>query len=57
MTGRRQFYFSEYVRMIYAENIVNAYRGRAKAESWAAWANSNPHLAAILAEAEKIANG
>ncbi len=44
--------------MIYAENIVTAYRGRAASKGeWVAWAGSNPRLAEILAEAEKIANG
>ena len=57
VTGRRQFYHAEYRRMIYAENIVIAYRSRAKSNgNWAAWAVSNPAMASILADAEKIAN-
>jgi len=44
--------------MIYADNIVNAYRSRAASNgNWAAWATSYPKIAALLAEAEKIANG
>jgi hypothetical protein len=43
--------------MIYAENLVAAYRSRAQSQNWAEWVNSNPMLADILAEAEKIING
>ena len=58
ITGRRQFYHAEYRRMIYAENIVIAYKSRAKSDgNWTAWTNSNPAMASILADAEKIANG
>jgi hypothetical protein len=57
VTGRRQFYHAEYKRMIYAENIVIAYKSRAREDNWAAWAMSNPAMASILADAEKIANG
>lgn len=56
ITGRRQFYFGELRRLIIAENIVNAYRGRSRADSWAAWANENPGMAELLAEVERSAN-
>lgn len=54
ITGRRQFYFGELKRMIYAENIITAYRSRAQSDNWASWVNSNPKLADMLAEAEKL---
>jgi hypothetical protein len=54
ITGRRQFYFGELRRMIYAENIVTAYRSRAQSQNWASWVNSNPVMADMLAEAEKL---
>lgn len=34
--------------MTYAENVVKAYRERAKAENWAAWASANPGKARLL---------
>lgn len=40
--------------MIHAENIVTAYRSRAQSKNWAEWVNSNPVLADMLAEAEKL---
>ncbi len=57
ITGRRQFYFGELRRMIAAENIVTAYKSRAHAENWVAWARDNSVLASLLVDAEKIANG
>jgi len=42
--------------LIIAENIVNAYRSRARAENWAAWAAENSIMAQLLAEAEKLVN-
>ena len=52
ITGRRQFYFYEYNRLIVAENIVNAYRSRAESQNWSDWARKNPELAQLLASAE-----
>lgn len=52
--GRRQFYYGELRRMILAENIVNAYRTRAKSSNWPAWVQENPVMADILMEAEKL---
>jgi len=43
--------------MIYAENIVTAYRSRAQSNNWAEWVVSNPGLADMLADAEKLING
>ena len=40
--------------MIYSENIVTAYRSRAQSNNWAEWVQSNPGLAGMLAEAEKL---
>lgn len=56
ITGRRQFYYGELRRLILAENIVTAYQTRKRSENWAAWAENNPVMAKILAEAEKNAN-
>jgi hypothetical protein len=54
ITGRRQFYFGELRKMIYAENLVTAYRSRAQSKNWAEWVNSNPVMADMLADAEKL---
>lgn len=54
VTGRRTFYYGEMNRMIAAENIVTAYESRKRSQNWAEWTQSNPRLAAILAEAEKL---
>lgn len=42
--------------MIVAENIVNAYKMRQPSTNWATWAMEHRELAALLAEAEKLAN-
>mgnify|MGYP001563942113 CR=1 FL=1 len=54
VTGRRVFYLYELQRLICAENIETAYRSRQQAANWAEWVQSNPRLANILAEAEKL---
>lgn len=54
VTGRRVFYYGEINRLIYAEHIVSAYRSRAQSNNWMEWAASNPRLATMLAEAEKL---
>jgi hypothetical protein len=56
VTGRRVFYFSEIRRLIYAENIVNAYESRARSKNWVEWATTNPRQAELLAEAEILHN-
>jgi hypothetical protein len=43
--------------MIHAENIVTAYRSRAQSPNWAEWVKSNPALADILSDAERLTNG
>lgn len=40
--------------MILAENIVEAYNARSKAESWAAWAAVNKTMSGILSEIEVL---
>jgi len=40
--------------MILAENITIAYRSRAQSSNWAEWVNSNPVMADMLAEAERL---
>jgi hypothetical protein len=54
ITGRRVLYAREYRQMMYAENIVHAYQSRTRSTNWVEWATSNPHEAAMLAEAEKL---
>ncbi len=54
ITGRRQFYYGELRRLVYAENVIKAYQHRQGSANWAEWAQSNPILAAILSEAEKL---
>lgn len=56
ITGRRIFLLGEYCRLIAAENIVTAFNSRKRATNWAEWSQSNPHMAAILAEVEKLYN-
>lgn len=54
VTGRRVFLFGEFLRLRTAENIVNSYRSRQQASNWAEWMESNPRLAQILADVEKL---
>jgi len=54
VTGRKVFYFGEYVRLIAADNIVNVYRNSRAAKDWATWAEENPRQAEILVEAMRI---
>jgi hypothetical protein len=62
--GRPILYAKEIHHMIVAENIVNAYRGRAAYKdkegqpNWAEWASINPTLNKIIVQNEEIlANG
>lgn len=57
MTGRKQFYYGEYRKMIIAENVVNSYRSRAQSKVWNTWASLNPQMAELLELAENIAHG
>jgi hypothetical protein len=52
ITGRRQFYYAEYLALLTAENIVIAYQSRKAAENWAVWYADNPRLAQILLDIE-----
>lgn len=54
VTGRKIFYFHEYKRLIYAENVVLAFESRKHSTNWAEWLESNPGLATILQEAEQL---
>lgn len=54
ITGRRQFYFGEFRRMVTAENIDTAYRMRKAAMNWDEWRKDNPELSRLLKEAEMI---
>ena len=40
--------------MVLAENIVNAYIARKRAESWAVWANNNIVMSRVLSEIEVL---
>lgn len=42
-------------RMITAENTIQAYRDRERAENWAQWAHDNRAAAGLLARAAKAA--
>jgi hypothetical protein len=52
--GRPTLYYKELNRLIYAENLVAAYRLRAKAANWGTWADENPTLDRMLIEAELL---
>lgn len=54
VTGRRVLYWRELIHMTYAETIATAYVSRSKSANWTEWAASNPRLAAVLADAEKL---
>ena len=54
ITGRDIFLFHEYICLITADNIVSSYESRARSANWAEWAQSNPRMAGILAEATKL---
>lgn len=43
-------------RMALAENVVNAYKARARAENWAQWAQENRQASELLAQAAKAAS-
>jgi hypothetical protein len=43
-------------RMIMAENVTKAYKARAQAEDWVAWAKDNPEASALLNQAMKAAS-
>lgn len=55
--GRAVLGAGEMACMVLVENVVRAYRSRAQAENWAAWAQSNPGSARLLAQAQEAANG
>lgn len=42
--------------ILLVETIVTAYRQLEKAESWAEWAQDNPQLSELLAEAKRAAD-
>jgi hypothetical protein len=54
VTGRRVFLHGEYRRLIAAENIAAAYENRKRSANWTEWQQSNPKLADLLFEAEKL---
>jgi hypothetical protein len=56
ITGRRQFYYGELRRLLYAESIVNAYKSRARSKNWVDWVRENPGSTAILSDVENIEN-
>jgi hypothetical protein len=53
VTGRKVFLFSDFIRMLNAENVVHAYVSRKNASNWTEWAASNPQQAELLFEIEK----
>lgn len=54
ITGRRQFYFGELNRMLYADNIANAFKARSRSDNWTEWTRNNPVFANALMEAELL---
>ena len=44
-------------RIMAAEAVIAAYRNRAKAENWAAWAGEHPNDAELLSIAAELADG
>jgi len=54
ITGRKQFYYGELQRLMYAEAIVDAYKSSQRASNWVEWTQSNPYLAKVLVEATKL---
>jgi len=48
---------NEILSMNTAEAIVSAYKGRNSADDWVKWGQDNPHQAALLNEAMRLANG
>lgn len=55
--GRKQLYYKEMRRMIYAREIVDIYFERERAGNRAEWMNRNPKLVKFLSDIERIANG
>jgi len=56
VTGNKILSFGTARRMIIAENIVEAYRDRKRAENWGEWAEKNPSASALLKQAEILAS-
>lgn len=55
--GRPVLYEGEMRRMITAQNIVNAYKDRARSQSWEAWQRENPELGNLLFKAQRLYDG
>jgi hypothetical protein len=54
--GRDVLSYCEINRARYVENIINIHAARARSANWAEFVESNPGPAAILSEAENLAN-
>lgn len=52
--GRPVLYERETRAMIAAQNVVSAYRDRAKSPSWDAWLKQNPELGDLLFRAQRL---
>ena len=44
-------------RITASENVIKAYRGRAKSDNWADWAKQNPELNRILEYGLRLQDG
>ena len=55
--GRPVLYEREIRAMTAANNVVAAYRDRAKATSWEAWLKENPELGDLLFRAQRLYDG
>jgi hypothetical protein len=54
VTGRQVWLYREYVYLLLAEAVVNAYNTRQASASWPEWARENVQAAALLTEAERL---
>jgi len=52
VTGKKVFMFGDFIRLRVAENVFNAYMSRKQSGNWAAWVESNPRAAQLLADIE-----
>ena len=50
----RPLSFHEIRMMTLADNVVDAYRERARSDNWAKWAQANPGKARLLSEAAML---
>lgn len=57
VTGKQELYYGEVCKMVFVENIVNAYHARANAPDPSRWLDANGEMGNLLAECEAIVEG